>query len=148
VHLLESHFFAPLLWPEGRLPSADWRRLLAKDLQSPAYHIPYREALGWRLRRNYVWIYAVLLLTWLAKLFLHPRPAGSWREVVSHAAIGDVPGSIVMTAAIIFHCSLMVVAVVTWSMQTASGEVVTPRRTRDKIEHAQTHLSETPAATE
>lgn len=148
VHLIESHFYGPLLWPEGRQPSADWRRLLAKDLQSPAYHIPYREALGWRLRRNYVWIYAVLMLTWLAKLFLHPQPAASWRELVSHAAIGSVPGTWTMSAAILFHCSLIVIAIITWGMQTASGEVMTPKRTRDKIERADSRLSEAPATGE
>ena len=39
---------------------------------------------------DYHWFVTGLLLTWLAKLFLHPRPATSWSEVVSHAAIGSL----------------------------------------------------------
>src|SRR5438094_4536983 len=65
VHLMESHFFAPLVCDEPSDP--DWQDLLASDLRRPRYHIPYSEALGWRLRRNYVWLYGILLLTWLAK---------------------------------------------------------------------------------
>src|SRR5438067_5616951 len=58
VHLLERHFFAPLLRPRAADTESEWKKLLAADLRMPTYHIPFREALGWRLRRNYVWLYA------------------------------------------------------------------------------------------
>jgi len=148
VHLLESHFFAALLQPQAREPSQEWRRLLAKDLQSPAYHITYREAFGWRLRRSYVWIFIVLLLTWLAKLALHPSATSSWWTMVARAGVGGVPGWLVMSVAILFYAAVIVVAVVTWGLQTASGEVITPVRTREKIEHSETRLSEAPGPAE
>ena len=96
--------------------------------------VPFREALGWRLRRNYVWLYAILLLTWLAKISLHPEPASSVLNVVCRAAIGPVPGWFVLAAGLLFQGSLIAVAMVTWGLQTAAGEIVTPKRTRDRME--------------
>jgi uncharacterized membrane protein len=135
VHLLEGHFFAPMLTGETAEPSTDWKRLLAADLRVPRYHIPFREALGWRLRRNYVWLYAILLLTWLAKIALHPATATSMGTLVARAAIGPLPGWLVLTAGLLFDGGLIAIALVTWSMQTTAGEIVTPKRTRDRILH-------------
>src|SRR5207237_903228 len=132
VHLMESHFFAPLVCDEPSDPH--WQDLLASDLRRPRYHIPYSEALGWRLRRNYVWLYAILLLTWLAKISLHPEPASSVFAIVSRAAIGPVPGWFVLAAGVLFQGSLIAIAMVTWSLQTAAGEIVTPKRTRARME--------------
>ncbi len=143
VHLLESYFFAPLVCREES--DGNWTRLLAADLRWPAYHIPYREALGWRLRRNYVWLYGILLLTWLAKIALHPSPASAWIDLVSHAAIGPLPGWGVLAWAVLFNGSLIVLALVTWGMQSASGEVTTPAHTRDKMRHTEGSASPTPA---
>ncbi|MBV8083805.1 MAG: DUF2270 domain-containing protein [Chloroflexi bacterium] len=145
VHLLESHFFAALLCPTDVPPDAEWRRLLATDLRTPAYHIPFREALGWRLRRNYAWLYVVLLVTWLTKLWLHPQPANTIAGLVAHAAIGPVSGWIVLGASVAFHVSLILIAVITWGMHTASGEVITPAATRQRIEHSPTSHARTPA---
>lgn len=46
-----------------------------------------------RLRRVYVYLFAVQLLAWLLKLSSHPEPVGSMAELVSRAAIGPLPGA-------------------------------------------------------
>ena len=45
-----------------------------------------------RLRRVYLYLFAVQLLAWGLKLAHHPGPAGSSAEVLSRAGVGIVPG--------------------------------------------------------
>jgi uncharacterized membrane protein len=105
VRILESNFYRPML--EGGPPaSPDWAETLANDLSRPHFHMPWWEAVGRRLRRNYQWIYAVLLASWLIVLMAHPTPTTSWEEVVSRAALGPLPGQIVMATMLIFYGGL------------------------------------------
>ncbi|HEX6510892.1 MAG TPA: DUF2270 domain-containing protein [Chloroflexota bacterium] len=80
-----------------------------------------------------MWLYAVLLLTWLAKVGLHPTPVDSVAAFAAHAAIGPVSGWLVVAGGVVFHGALLALAVITWGLHTASGEVVTPAQTRHKI---------------
>jgi len=43
-------------------------------------------ALGWRLRRNYLWIYLAVLVVWVAKLRITGDPNGS---LISDATVGS-----------------------------------------------------------
>jgi uncharacterized membrane protein len=56
----------------------------------PALGVPRR--LGWRLRRNYLWIYAGVLLTWIAKLDIAGGPSA---DLIAGAAVGRTPGLVV-----------------------------------------------------
>jgi uncharacterized protein YaaQ len=82
------------------------------------------EALGRRLRRNYVWIYLILGIAWLAKVWLHPTPTDSWNELMSRAAVGSVPGEIMFAAGLVVNGFLILVALLTVGLQQASGEVL------------------------
>lgn len=134
VRLLECDFFAPMLWAEGEHHHLDWRQWLAEDLRRPQYHISFPEALGWRLRRTYVWIYATLVITWAVKISIHPQTVGSVREFAARAALGPIPGWLVIAAGLVFHGALIGVALTTRSMRHASGEVMTAWETRTNIQ--------------
>jgi uncharacterized membrane protein len=134
VHLLESDFFAPLLEPEGTPAHPNWQGLLAADLRRPQYHISFGEALGWRLRRNYVWLYVTHLITWFIKVAIHPEAITSLEEFVARAALGPLPGWLMLCIGALFNGALVVTALVTSRLHTASGEIMTPRETREKIQ--------------
>jgi uncharacterized membrane protein len=123
VRLMETDFFAAMLVPPFH-PSADWAESLAESLLHPQLDVSLWEALGRRLRRNYLWIYAVLTLAWVGKVWLHPTPASSWAEVMSRAAIGGVPGEVVLTIGLVFSLTLVLVALLTVGLQQATGEVL------------------------
>ena len=73
ARLLEINFYRPLL--DGSPPTdAQWTATLAHDLEWPHFHMPWWEAAGRRLRRNYQWIYGILLASWLILLLSHPTP--------------------------------------------------------------------------
>jgi uncharacterized membrane-anchored protein YitT (DUF2179 family) len=82
------------------------------------------EALGRRLRRNYIWIYLVLGLAWFAKLGLQPEAAATWDVVVQRAAIGPVPGWSVVMGVLIFLGLALTMGIFTVGLHEASGEVL------------------------
>lgn len=123
VRLMETDFFATMLVPPFQ-PAADWAESLAENLLHPQHAISLFEALGRRLRRNYIWIYIILDLAWLSKVWLHPSPARSWQEFISRAAIGTVPGQVVLAAGVIFTIILILLSLLTVGLQRASGEVL------------------------
>lgn len=123
VRLMETDFFATMLVPPFH-PAPDWAESLAENLLHPQHPISLLEALGRRLRRNYIWIYAILGLAWLSKVWLHPSPAATWQEFMSRAAIGTVPGQVILVAGIILNGFFVLVALLTVGLQQASGEVL------------------------
>lgn len=131
VRLMETDFFAAMLVPPFQ-PAADWAESLAENLLQPRYQISLLEALGRRLRRNYLWIYCVLALAWLSKVWLHPSPAASWEEFLSRAAIGPVPGAVVVGAGIVYNGILLLLGLLTVGLQQASGEIL-PRHVEFRL---------------
>ncbi len=123
VRLMETDFFATMLVPPFH-PAADWAESLAENLLHPQFPISMWEALGRRFRRNYFWIYIVLGLAWLLKVWLHPIPAPSWAQFISRAAIGTIPGGVVLTAGLLFNGLLMLIGLLTIGLQQAAGEVL------------------------
>ena len=141
ARLLETDYFAALLWPEGCPSHPDWQQLLARDLLHPTYHISFGEALGWRLRRNYVWLYATLLLTWSVKIAIHPEPITSLGEIFTRAALGPIPGWLMVLIGALFNGTLIGIAILTLRLHDASGEILTSGETRDKMQTASTQAN-------
>ena len=71
VRLLERYYFATAI-SSVQDPDESWTTQLATDLKSPQFNITLRAAMTRRLRRNYIWMYLILLLAWLLKKF-QPR---------------------------------------------------------------------------
>lgn len=123
VRLLETDFFAAMLVPPFH-PSPDWAETLATSLLRPRFPISNREAIGRRLRRNYLALLGVLLMVWLFKLFSQPEPATSLSELITRAAIGPIPGRWVMGLVCAAAAGLILLAVSTSTLQEAAGEVL------------------------
>jgi len=123
VRLMETDFFATMLVPPFH-PASDWAESLADNLLHPQFPISIWEALGRRYRRNYMWIYFVLVLAWVLNGLMYPTPAGSWAEFIARARVGWVPGEMVLAAGLLFNAVLLLLGVVTVGLQRASGEVL------------------------
>ena len=122
VRLMETNFYGAMLVPPFR-PAADWAENLAESLLQPQFPISMLEALGRRFRRNYVWIYAILALVWGLKVWLHPVAPNSWAEFVDRAAIGDIPGWVMLLVGVVFNGTLVLLGILTLNLQEAAGEV-------------------------
>lgn len=101
VRQFERHYFAPLFSASVTDPGrAPWLDVLAEDLRHPSFRIDLPTAVIRRLRRNYVWMYVILLLGWMLKI-TSPKltvegvpqdTALSLGVILDNAALGPIPG--------------------------------------------------------
>ncbi len=123
ARLMETDFFAAMLVPPFA-PHAEWNETLAETLLQPEFPISRLEAVGRRLRNNYLAIFFILFGGVLLKLQLHPTEAESLAELIDRAAIGPAPGSVVLGANVAFLGLLVLIVLITRGLHEASGEVV------------------------
>lgn len=106
VRKLQENVFAYGLDPSAGLPDPDWRETLSQDYREPTIKISTEEALAHRLRRVYLPLFTVLLAAWLVRITaFSPEP---W---VRSAAIGMIPGSIVVGIVTLFYLGAAITAV-------------------------------------
>ncbi len=73
VRMLEAHFMVPMVMQNASLLQGDWKKLICEDLFLPSFKIGKFEAVGRRLNRNYLFLYIIILVAWVAKIFLHAK---------------------------------------------------------------------------
>lgn len=103
VRLLERNYYVPLLGG-GTLPDpVAWSIPLSESLRAPRFTLTLWQAMARRLRRNYCWIFLILLLAWMLKVATVLRPGKSSLEFVQNseelfrnASIAFIPGWMVL----------------------------------------------------
>ena len=123
VRVLETGYFAQLLGPQNTI-NREWAEHLAADLITPHFTISEWEAVGRRLRRNYLWIFMLLAVSWNLKVYLHPKPAISFDQFLERASVGSVPGSLIFLVGVVFNLALFIFAIATVRLREATGEVL------------------------
>jgi uncharacterized membrane protein len=124
VRVIETGYLAPMLAPDSVPRDQEWASHLANDLLTPHFTISVWEAIGRRLRRNYLWIFLLLALSWNLKVYLHPVPADTFQLFLQRATVGLVPGRIVFTVGFVFNLAIFMFAVGTIRLRKATGEVL------------------------
>jgi uncharacterized membrane protein len=74
VRMLEAHFLVPIVSQNTAMLQGEWQKLVCEDLLLPSFKISRFEALGRRLKRNYAFIFVIVLVAWVTKIFLHADP--------------------------------------------------------------------------
>ncbi len=112
VRMLESHFLVPMISQSQNLLDGEWRRLVCEDLILPSFKISKLEAVGRRLKRNYVFIFAIIMLAWTLKIFVHAKePINSWSVFYHSLAVHELPAwfaCFVYIGTIVIVTSLMI----------------------------------------
>jgi uncharacterized membrane protein len=95
--VLNQYLVAPVL-AGTETADAEGRREafeeMAVELGRLIPRLKLSEAAGYRIRRNYGYIFAVNLVAWLLKLEVHPSPAGGAAELLGRASVGAIPASL------------------------------------------------------
>lgn len=110
VRIMERFFYPAML---GDKVDANWHQLLLAELAKPRSPMTRNDAIGWRLGRNYLWIYTAVLLAWLAKLDLSV-PKGFtlvFPDSLALADIGNFPGWLVFLGVSVFYVHLIWLAI-------------------------------------
>ncbi len=133
VRVLETGYFAPMLSHRTIPPDKEWAEHISADLISPRFTISEWEAVGRRLRANYLWIFILLALSWTLKIYIHPSPIlvtsdadrqAFWEILFQRAQIGIAPGWFVITVGGLFNLLIFIVAFSTLKLRDASSEVL------------------------
>lgn len=115
TRLLEAHLFVPYLLHDTALLPGGWRQQLAEDLLQPSFKMSFWRATGWRLRRNYIWVFLLLTLCWVARVAAqapdghmaftgrHVRTMG---QLYDNFAFGPFPAWMVLAGAGLFFAGL------------------------------------------
>ena len=122
AHILETQFFGPILRGHGVQTSNGWNEILYQDYVRPRLHITYPDALGRRLRRNYGWVFTIQAVSYLGTLAIHPGPLASLDQLWARAAIGPIPGQVVLLAGLVFHSGWMAIAGMTRKSGRGRGQ--------------------------
>lgn len=120
ARLMETDFYAPMLRGFGGIRDQRWNTLLANDFDKPKFHISYARAVGRRLRKNYVWVFAIQLLAYCGKLAIHPGPLENAAQLFQRAVIGPVPGHVVLMGGVLFYGFWIVFALWTYGVERAA----------------------------
>ena len=118
VRRLERQYFARLFSAGGEA-DISWLSDLSEDLRKPVFLMSRGLAFSRRLRRNYIWMFLILLVAWLLKIStpkLMPDGtpghfAHSFYECASGAAIGPIAGWITVGAVVAFYCWILYIAI-------------------------------------
>jgi uncharacterized membrane protein len=110
VRLIERNYYAAVFAP-GHQTDANWLQLIGNDLRLPRFYVTLQNGMARRLRRNYCWLFLILLLAWVLKTtsailqpdlgqvgFIHSRA-----ELFQNAAIVYIPGWMVWLSVLAFY---------------------------------------------
>ncbi|MEI7864205.1 MAG: DUF2270 domain-containing protein [Chthoniobacterales bacterium] len=122
VRMLEAHFLVAMVSRNPSPLEGDWRRLVCEDLVLPSFKISRLEAIGRRMKRNYVFIITFILVAWMTKLFMHANPPiHSWDAFYRALGVGALPGWFVGG---VLALTIMTTATLTWYVSiNSTGEV-------------------------
>ena len=123
VRMLEAHFLVPIVAHNTKLLQGEWQKLVCEDLLLPSFKISVFEAVGRRLKRNYVFIFLIILTAWITKIFLHANPPitsfGSFYEAL---AVGtSIPSWLV--AFVFISTFVSVIGITIYIARSTSGEI-------------------------
>jgi uncharacterized membrane protein len=123
VRMLEAHFLVPIVAQNTTLLQGEWQKLVCEDLLLPSFKISAFEAVGRRLKRNYVFIFLIILTAWVTKIFLHAKPPiTSFASFYEALAVGtSIPSWLV--AGIFLGTFLSVLGTTLYIARNTTGEI-------------------------
>jgi uncharacterized membrane protein len=122
VRMLEAHFLVPMVMENREMLQGEWKKLVCEDLILPSFKISKFEAVGRRLKRNYVFIFILIMVAWVTKIFLHASMTLDGLPAFYRALrVGHIPSWIV--AAIFVATLVSVIGITIYVSKKTTGEV-------------------------
>ena len=123
VRMLEAHFLVPIVAQNTTLLQGDWKKLMCEDLLLPSFKIGRFEAVGRRLKRNYAFIFLIVMVAWITKIFLHADPHIT-SFATFYAALGVKPSIPSWFVAVVFSATFFsIIGIVIYISKKSTGEI-------------------------
>lgn len=127
VRAFERNYFAQV-FAQQPVSEEAWAEIIGASLRAPKFLLSPRMALARRLRRNYIWMFLILLLAWILKISsprmhqegVHWELVRSLNDIAQNAAIGPAPGWLVIVLVTLFYGVLLYLS---FSVDTGTGEL-------------------------
>lgn len=113
---METHLYAPMLHEGDLHTETGWQETLANDYWRPRYHVSMLTAVGRRMRRNYIWILLIQSVAYAGKIVVHPAPPETLSDIWSRAAVGPIPGQLMIFGGFVYVGAWLAICVVTWRL--------------------------------
>jgi uncharacterized membrane protein len=110
---MEKHLYAPMLDDGDLRLEEGWQHTLARDYREPRYHIGLLRAVGRRLRNNYIWILMIQTIAYFGKIIIHPTPVAGIEELLQRAAVGPIPGEVMLAGGLLYNGACIAIALTT-----------------------------------
>ena len=110
---MERHLYAPMLDDGDLRMEEGWQRVLAHDYREPRHHIGLLRAVGRRLRNNYIWILLIQTIAYFGKIIIHPTPVASLDQLWQRAAVGPIPGELIVLGGVLYNGACIGIALTT-----------------------------------
>lgn len=122
IRMLEAHFLVPMVMENRELLQGEWKKLVCEDLILPSFKITKLEAIGRRMKRNYIFIFILILVAWLTKIFLHATaPINDLVSFYYALRIGHIPSWVV--AMVFAGTFISVITITIYVSRRTSGEI-------------------------
>jgi len=122
VRMLEAHFLVPMVMENREMLQGEWKKLVCEDLILPSFKISRLEAVGRRLKRNYVFIFILIMVAWVTKIFLHAsEPVDTLGSFYRALSIGHIPSWLV--ASVFVGTMALVIGITIYVGKKTSGEI-------------------------
>jgi uncharacterized membrane protein len=122
IRMLEAHFLVPMVMENRELLQGEWKKLVCEDLILPSFKITKLEAIGRRMKRNYMFIFILILIAWLTKVFLHASaPINDLVSFYHALRIGHIPSWVV--AMVFVGTFITVISITIYVSRSSSGEI-------------------------
>ena len=122
IRMLEAHFLVPMVMENRDLLQGEWKKLVCEDLILPCFKISKLEAIGRRLKRNYVFIFILSLVAWITKIFLHaPKAMEGPLDFYRALRVGHIPSWLV--ALVLIGTFISSIGLVIYVSKKSSGEI-------------------------
>jgi uncharacterized membrane protein len=122
IRMLEAHFLVPMVMENREMLQGEWKKLVCEDLILPCFKISKLEAVGRRLKRNYMFIFILILVAWITKIFLHaPMAIGSPAGFYHALRVGHIHSFLV--AFIMVGTFVTVIGITIYVSKKSSGEI-------------------------
>src|SRR5581483_3825940 len=120
--MLEAHFLVPMVMENRDMLQGEWKKLVCEDLILPSFKISAFEAVGRRLKRNYVFIFILIMTAWITKIFLHgPAAMDNFSSFYHALRVGHIPSWLV--ASVFIATLAAVIGISIYVSKETAGEI-------------------------